>query len=116
MKAESLRQNLGIFADGRLFEETRTTTHRFNPCGGTVRRLNRLEIVGETLRQALDSLAVVVPEWTRTQSQQEWLEPYGSRVENDRLPKSQTQCDEAAYRLGRTDWCGWTGALESHFQ
>ena len=67
---------------------------------GAIRELNRLEMVGETLRHALDSLAVVVPEWTRVHSQPEWLERYGSRVQNYRLPKSQTQRDEYAEQIG----------------
>jgi transposase len=37
-----------------------------------VRTLNRLERVGETMRAALDSLAVVVPDWLRTQAPPEW--------------------------------------------
>jgi transposase len=40
------------------------------------------------MRHALDSLAVVVPEWTHARSQPEWLERYGSRLQNYRLPKS----------------------------
>ena len=67
---------------------------------GAVRELNRLEMVGETLRHALDSLAVVVPEWTRAHSQPEWQERYGIRVQNYRLPKSQTQRDDYAEQIG----------------
>jgi transposase len=51
-----------------------------------VRAVNRLECVGETLRYALNSLAVVAPEWLRTHSQVEWEQRYGRRVEDDRLP------------------------------
>jgi len=41
---------------------------------GAVRDLNRLEWVGETMRHALNSLAVVAPIWTRTHSQPDWVE------------------------------------------
>jgi transposase len=67
---------------------------------GAIRELNRLEMVGETLRHALDSLAVVVPEWSRAPSQPEWLERYGSRVQNYRLPKSQAERDAYAEQIG----------------
>jgi transposase len=33
-----------------------------------VRALNRIEVVGETLRHALNSLSIVAPEWLRTVS------------------------------------------------
>jgi transposase len=49
-----------------------------------VRAVNRLECVGETLRYALKSLAVVAPEWLHTQSQVEWETREGRRVEDDR--------------------------------
>jgi transposase len=61
---------------------------------GAVRELNRLEMVGETMRHTLDSLAVVVPDWTRAHSQAERLERHGRKVQNYWLPKSQTQRDE----------------------
>jgi transposase len=37
-----------------------------------VRALNRIEVVGETLRHALNSLAVVAPEWLRAVSPPAW--------------------------------------------
>ena len=39
-----------------------------------IRTLNRLESVGETLRQALNALAVVAPDWVRAVSQPEWVD------------------------------------------
>jgi transposase len=54
-----------------------------------VRRLNRLERVGETLRAALNDLAVVAPEWLRKLALPEWYERYAKRVENYALPKSE---------------------------
>ena len=38
------------------------------------------------MRAALDSLAVVTPEWLRTHSQPEWVERYGPRSEESRVP------------------------------
>jgi transposase len=51
------------------------------------RDLNRLELVGETLRAALNALAAVAPGWLRRQSSPEWFDRYAARVEETRLPK-----------------------------
>jgi hypothetical protein len=53
---------------------------------GAIRALNRLECIGETLRHALNSLAVIAPEWLRGQSQPQWVDRYGPRVAAARLP------------------------------
>jgi transposase len=51
-----------------------------------LRVLNRLELVGETLRHALHSLAVVAPDWLRVHVPPEGFDRYGTRVENSHLP------------------------------
>ena len=61
-----------------------------------VRSLNRLERVGETLRAALNELAVIAPQWLRTLTPPEWYQRYGSRVENYDLPKTETDRKELA--------------------
>ncbi len=66
-----------------------------------IRRLHRLESVGETLRAALNDLAQVAPEWLRAHTQPDWGERYGHRVEHYRLPKSQTQRQAVAIQFGR---------------
>jgi transposase len=62
--------------------------------------LNRLECVGETLRHALNSLAVVAPEWLREQVPTDWYERYGSRVDNYRLPKGDAEREALAEVIG----------------
>lgn len=62
--------------------------------------LNRLERVGETLRAALNALAVVAPEWLQTLAPPAWYERYGSRVENYDLPKSDTERPALAATIG----------------
>jgi transposase len=62
--------------------------------------LNRLECVGETLRQALNSLAVVAPDWLRGQVPADWYERSGSRVDNYRLPKTDAERDALAEVIG----------------
>jgi transposase len=65
-----------------------------------VRTLNRLERVGETLRAALNALAVVAPEWLRAQAPAEWYERYGQRVENYDLPKTEAARQALAASIG----------------
>lgn len=65
-----------------------------------VRELNRLELVGETLRAALNILAQEAPEWLRAQVSAEWFERYGRRVEQYRLPKSESERKAYATQIG----------------
>ena len=44
--------------------------------------------VGETLRAALNSLAVVAPTWVQAFAPPEWYDRYAHRVENYQLPKT----------------------------
>jgi len=63
-----------------------------------IRVLNRLELVGETLRHALNSLAVVAPDWLRAQAPPAWFERYAHRMENYRLPKTAAAREALARR------------------
>src|SRR5512135_2882511 len=54
-----------------------------------IRDLNRLELVGETLRAALNALAAVAPGWLRQHAPPEWFDRYAARVEETHLPKGQ---------------------------
>src|SRR5450756_2215366 len=65
-----------------------------------VRTMNRLERVGETLRAALNSLAVIAPEWLTAVAEPEWFKRYGSRVENFNLPKTDTARAQLAAVIG----------------
>jgi transposase len=67
---------------------------------GAVRELNRLEMVGETLRHALDSLAVVAPDWFLVHTQPAWLDRYGNQVQSYRLPTGQEKRDALADQMG----------------
>ena len=67
----------------------------------SVRKLNRLELVGETMRAALNELATVEPEWLAAiVPDEKWYERYGRRVEDYQLPKSKAKRDAWAQRVG----------------
>jgi transposase len=65
-----------------------------------IRRLNRLELVGETLRQALDALAVAAPEWLLAHGDPAWAERYGRRFTDFRLPRRDGEREALAHTIG----------------
>ncbi len=66
-----------------------------------VRAINRLMCVGEAMRFALNSLAVVAGAWLLAHSDPEWLDRYGHRIEESRLPQSQEERQAMAELIGR---------------
>jgi transposase len=65
-----------------------------------IRALNRLERVGETVRHALNSLAVVAPDWLRAQVPPEWFDRYGPRMDTYHLPKTAAAREALAATIG----------------
>lgn len=66
-----------------------------------IRELNRLELMGETLRHALEALAIVAPTWLQAQVTPDWYDRYGSRFEQYRLPKEKPEQEALALAIGR---------------
>jgi transposase len=67
---------------------------------GALRLLNRLEPVAETLRGALDALAVAAPAWLRAHAPPDGYERYGRRVEEYRLPQGRDARQALARQVG----------------
>ena len=65
-----------------------------------VRTLNRLELVGETLRAALNAIAVAAPDWLRVVAPPEWHDRYDRRVEDMRLPDTPPKREAYAAQVG----------------
>ena len=65
-----------------------------------VRVLNRLELVGETMRAALNALAVAAAQWLGAWMPPQWVDRYGHRVENYRLPHSEPERAAYAAQVG----------------
>jgi transposase len=65
-----------------------------------IRTLNRLALIGATMRFALNRLAAVAPVWLQTHLQPVWLQRYGARVENYRLPKTEAERQRLAATIG----------------
>ena len=71
---------------------------------GAVRHLNRLECVGETMRQALEAVAEAAPEWLLSQVSRDWFERYGPRFESYRLPKEKQEKEALQLQIGTDGW------------
>lgn len=67
----------------------------------SARKLNRLETLAETLRAALNTLASLAPEWLGEHLDREWVDRYGRRVEEYRLPKGKDARKAYAEVVGR---------------
>ncbi len=68
---------------------------------GAIRMLNRLELAGETLRAALEALAVAAPGWLAGVIDESWQQVYGARIDDLHLPASQAGRQELMVRYGR---------------
>src|SRR5215831_17673065 len=77
-----------------------------------IRVMNRLELVAETLRAALNVLATVAPAWLQAMAPLAWYERYGKRIEDTRLPQGQASRDAYAQMVGE-DGFALLDALEA---
>jgi transposase len=65
-----------------------------------IQMLNRLECVGETMRHALNTLAIGAPDWLRECMPADWYERYGHRFEEYRLPPGRPERYALAETIG----------------
>jgi transposase len=66
-----------------------------------IRDLSRLENVAETLRHALNQLAVHAPDWLRTHVEPAWGERYGRRITEYRLPQADAERQALVETIGQ---------------
>ena len=66
-----------------------------------IRLTNRFVCAIETLRAALNSLAVVVPDWLAARVPQDWYDRYGKRTEDYHLPKEASKFVPMIEQIGR---------------
>src|SRR6266542_181742 len=65
-----------------------------------IRVLNRLELVAETLRAALNAVATVASDWLQAVTPLAWYERYSRRIEESRLPKATAEREAYAQTVG----------------
>lgn len=63
--------------------------------------MNRVELVGETMRRALDELATVAPEWLLARMRPEWGERYSRKIDTHRICRNQDKLQALAKTIGR---------------
>ena len=68
---------------------------------GALAHLNRLEMVAETVRHALNVLATVAPQWLQTWVPSDWWARYPQRIDDQRLPKDPPGREQLALTFGR---------------
>jgi transposase len=66
----------------------------------TIRQLNRYELVGECMRNAVNQLAKLAPDWLKTVVHAEWYERYGRRFDSFHLPESREKRQALAKQIG----------------
>lgn len=76
-----------------------------------VRQLNRIEIVGETMRRALNELAEAFPEWVQLVAKPEWFVRYGRRFEQMRLSKERPEREALLVTIGTDGLYLWEAVL-----
>ncbi|ACL62719.1 conserved hypothetical protein (plasmid) [Methylobacterium nodulans ORS 2060] len=65
-----------------------------------VRDLNRIELLAETLRAALNAIATVAPDWLRGVAPPDWHERYDHRIEDARLPETGPKREAYVLQVG----------------
>ncbi len=80
-----------------------------------IRELNRLELIGETMRAALNELATIAPAWLKGIAPKDWYERYGRRVEDSRLPRTAAKRQAYAEMVGEDGFVllAFLGAAET---
>ncbi|HEY8157598.1 MAG TPA: IS1182 family transposase [Methylobacter sp.] len=81
----------------------------------SVRVLSRLELVGETLRAALNEIASIEPEWLRSVTPKDWYKRYSRRVEDRRLPRTAPEQQNYAQTVGEDGFAllDWVESAEA---
>lgn len=75
-----------------------------------VAQLNRLELVGEALHAALESLAVAAPQWLQARVPPAWYSQYGHRFVHHRQPQAKGEREALAQQIAADGaqlltWC-----------
>ncbi len=96
-----LDQLLEVLKEHKLIKERSRQRTDSTHIQAAIRRINRLEKVGETLRAALNDLAKLDPDGLRAWMPIEWAVRYGARIEGSRLPKEERQQQLLAIQIGK---------------
>lgn len=93
-------------AQGLLKAGARQRTDSTHVLAST-RTLRMLELIGETLRAALNEIATVEPQWLQGVTPPRWHDLYDKRVEDTRLPRSDKERGSMPRRSAKTGSGCW---------
>ena len=91
LEQELLDTMLTILAEHKLLKKRGQQRTDSTHIVAAVRKLNRMETIGETIRATLNTLATVAPDWLRQFAPAEWYDRYETRVEESRLPRQKKE-------------------------
>lgn len=91
LEQELLDTMLAVLAEHKLLKKRGQQRTDSTHIVATVRKLNRLETIGETLRATLNIVATVAPGWLRQVAPAQWYDRYETRIEESRLPRQKKE-------------------------
>ena len=100
VEQQLLDRMLAVFSEHGLLKQRGKQRTDSSHVMASIRVLNRLENVGETLRSALNSLAFAAPDWLQHVIHPDWFDRYVKRVEEYRFPESKSERQELAQVIG----------------
>jgi transposase len=92
---------LDLLKEHKLIKERSRQRTDSTHIRAAIRRINRLEKVGETLRSALNDLARLEPDWLKSRIPADWYVRYGTRIEGYRLSKEEKEQERLALQIGK---------------
>lgn len=91
MEQELLDTMLTVLAAGGLLKKRGKQRTDSSHVVATVRKLNRLETIGETMRATLNIVAMIAPNCLQQITPAEWYDRYETRIEESRLPRKKKE-------------------------
>lgn len=91
LEQELLDTMLRVLSEHKLLKKRGQQRTDSTHVVAAVRKLNRSENIGETMRAALNSVAIVAPDWLRQNAPVIWYDRYEVRIEESRLPRQKKE-------------------------
>ena len=104
-EAQLLEALLALFQDKGWLKARGVQRTDSTPVLAAVHFLHRLELVGETLRAALNTLAAAAPDWLQARIQPGWADRYGVRFGDRRLPQNEADRQTLMETIGADGRC-----------
>lgn len=101
MEQQLLDTVLSVLSEHQLLKKRGQQRTDSTHVVASIRHLNRLETIGETMRAALNTLAVAAPEWIRQIAPPVWYDRYESRIAEWGLPRQKKEREAWVQAVGQ---------------